>query len=139
MWQLEDGHGNVFRADDLTIAEIERIEVLAGCPWEQVSPGGSAKHLRAVATVIGDRFGMSPEIVERFGLASLQPADDDLPEVTVRNKTEKTPPPFEVDGGRFGDRWVLTFTAPPFAFTAVQVRNEFTLRDLKLMARAYGG
>lgn len=125
MWELCHG-GHIVRWDDLTLAEVEQVEQLAGAPWQDVRPTRSAQHGLAVATVALARFFQDPAAEAlSVRLREWQPAEDDLPDMYLdgvpSNPTRET------------DRWIPQLCPP---FTPRQIRQEFTLRDIHLLAAA---
>jgi hypothetical protein len=83
-WQLTlDGHR--ISADDMTLAECETVEEITGDDWGRLNPVLSAKHARAIATVLYRRF--EPDKAERKAaeltvkelLDAYQIVEDDLP------------------------------------------------------------
>lgn len=87
MWQIRF-EGRVHREDDLTIEMSERIEEIVGESWLRIAPIRSAKHARAILTVMHSTATGEPEAeVEKRVKAmknndfieALQPSEDDLP------------------------------------------------------------
>jgi predicted ArsR family transcriptional regulator len=87
MWQIrfED---RAHREDDLTIEMAERIEEIVGEDWARLNPLRSAKHARAMLTVMhAAATGESEATVEKRVkplrinefVKMMQPAEDDLP------------------------------------------------------------
>lgn len=127
MWKLT-WQGHVIRWDDLTLGEVERIERLAGKPWAVISPGVSARDGMAIGHVILSRYLPDCDAKDAAGQLKLRDwtsADDDLPQTFTDGIPDN--PKREVD------RWLVQMVPP---FTPYQVRTQFTLRDLQLMAAA---
>lgn len=87
MWQITF-EGRVHREDDLTIDLAERIEELVGETWLHLVPLRSAKHARAILTVMHAAATGEPEAAVSSRVRALkigefirlmEPADDDLP------------------------------------------------------------
>lgn len=88
MWQITF-EGRVHREDDLTIDMAERIEELVGESWLHIVPLRSAKHARAILTVMHSRACSEPEAAVEARIRALkigefiklmEPAEDDLPQ-----------------------------------------------------------
>lgn len=125
MWELRYA-GHVVRWDDLTLTEVEAIEQAAGAVWPKISPTRCARHAMAIARVSLARFGLSAE-AGQVRVRDWKLAVDDLPDLFV-DEVPSNP-------RREGDRWIVQLCPP---FTPRQVREEFTLRDLYLLATAKG-
>lgn len=87
MWQITF-EGRAHREDDLTIDMAERIEELVGESWLHLVPLRSAKHARAILTVMHASATGEPEAVVAAKVKALKvsefielvrPAEDDLP------------------------------------------------------------
>lgn len=87
MWQISY-EGRVHREDDLTIDMAERIEELVGESWLHMVPLRSAKHARAILTVMHAAATGEPETAVASRIKALrigefiklmEPAEDDLP------------------------------------------------------------
>lgn len=87
MWQITF-EGKTHREDDLTIDMAERIEEAVGETWLHLVPLRSAKHARAILTVMHAAATGEPEaaVASRVKalkvgdfITAMQPIDDDLP------------------------------------------------------------
>lgn len=84
-FEIEIG-GNVFRTDDLTIVEAERLEEQCGKTWLQLNPLRSAKEFRATAILFLCRT-LTPDVAAKEADAitikmaqdSTRWVDDNLP------------------------------------------------------------
>lgn len=89
MWQITF-EGRVHREDDLTIDMAERIEELVGESWLRLVPLRSAKHAKAILSVMHSTAVGEPEaaVAKRVGALTVNAfatmigaASDDLPQV----------------------------------------------------------
>lgn len=125
MWLLA-WQGQEVLGDDLTLAEVEQIERLAETSWYRVMPWNSAVQARACATVAGRHVGLSD--VSQVRLSDFRRAKDDIAKVWRDGLPERS--------GRASDVWIAQLCRPPFSFTPRQVREDFTVRDIKLVLEA---
>ncbi len=96
-WQITwDGH--VHRENDLTIGMAERIEELIGESWLNIAPLRSAKHAKAIISVMHAAATGEPEraVLERAGMMSIaeylgcvSSYEDDLPTMYVDGNPPK--------------------------------------------------
>ena len=119
MWVLEI-EGRQHRLDDLTVAQAEKLSIATGVPWWELDPAGTVAHLKAWVTIVG----VDPNTVR---LSQLTAGKDDLPVMWEDGRPS---------GGRPLDGWLASLTRPPWSFTPRQVREDFTLRDLRLISEA---
>lgn len=77
--------GQALTADDMTLAECDRVEAETGTDWSQLSPVRTAKHARAIAAVLfartdpADAQNRADRLTVRELLAGFEVVEGDLP------------------------------------------------------------
>lgn len=113
---------------DLSIGELTRIAKARNLTYRDLlyrplyDLGAAAELVTLCAASLGVE---PPQPTARAISQALVLTDDDLPEM-LENGVPSV-------GGRDEDGWLAVLCRPPWNFTARQIREEFTVRDLQLM------
>lgn len=118
--------GLTVRWDELTLAEVADVEQAAGADWHHIAPRRNVTHARAVLSVVAGRLGNTAEkLAAQVRPSDFATADDDRPEMYEDGVPS---------GGRTTDGFVIALYRR--GFTPAQARNEFTWRDLLMIAES---
>lgn len=119
MWSVWVG-GQERRLDSLTLDQVARLESEAGASIRTLDPLGKVAHAKAVVRAL--------EVdAAEVTLSDIRRSEDNLPSYFDDGVPR---------GGRPGDGFIVALVRR--GFTPRQIRTEFTLRDLELLAYSQG-